>query len=157
VKTNAMRLLDARGVAYRAVVYDAGAAFHDAEEVASLVGAPADTVLKTLVVMREGGGKPLLAVIPANRRLDPGACARAAGVKRVRMATQREAERLTGLRVGGISPLALLDRHFAVYVDASATAHERVHVSGGTRGVDLEIAVADLVRLTGAELVPLTG
>src|SRR5262249_23457342 len=93
-KTNAMRLLDARGIAYVAPRYDATETFHDANDVARLVGAPAATVFKTLVVMAEGAPKPLLVLVPADHTLDLGACARVAGVKRVRMATREQAERL---------------------------------------------------------------
>jgi Cys-tRNA(Pro)/Cys-tRNA(Cys) deacylase len=69
------------------------------------------------------------------------------------MASQREAERLTGLKVGGISALAVRSDAFEVLVDASAAAWDRVHVSAGVRGVDLEVAVTDLLAVTGGRLV----
>ncbi|HEV8673780.1 MAG TPA: YbaK/EbsC family protein [Methylomirabilota bacterium] len=73
------------------------------------------------------------------------------------MATQREAEALTGLQVGGISALAVRPGAFEVLLDASARARERVHVSAGVRGVDLELAVADLITVTGARVVDAVG
>jgi Cys-tRNA(Pro)/Cys-tRNA(Cys) deacylase len=114
-KTNAMRVLEARGVAYEAHYYPAER--HSAEEVAVLIGRPPEQVFKTLVVMPlEAKARPLLAVVPGNRELDLKLLAKAAGQKKLRMATQREAESLTGLLVGGISALALLNKGFKVYL-----------------------------------------
>jgi Cys-tRNA(Pro)/Cys-tRNA(Cys) deacylase len=113
VKTNAMRALDARKIAYDTFTYPS--TIHSADEVAKLLGVPADEVFKTLVMVAEGG-QHLLVVVPGDSEVDLRLLARSLGVKAVRMESQREAERLTGLLVGGISPLALLGRPFAVYV-----------------------------------------
>jgi Cys-tRNA(Pro)/Cys-tRNA(Cys) deacylase len=112
-------------------------------------------VLKTLVVLREAAGraKPLLVLVPSDRQVDLRRVGHALGEKRLRMATQREAERLTGLKVGGISALAVRAGAFEVLVDRSAARWERVHVSAGVRGVDLELAPADLLAVTGGRLV----
>jgi Cys-tRNA(Pro)/Cys-tRNA(Cys) deacylase len=154
-KTNAVRLLEARGIPHRLTVYDADGAFHSAEAAAALVGVPVETVYKTLVVLRArpDQGKPILALIPAHRQLSLKGLARELGARKLRLATQREAEALTGLRVGGISALALPRGRFDVLLDASARAHPRIHVSAGVRGADVELAVADLVALTGARVV----
>ncbi len=103
-RTNAMRLLDARGIAYRATQYDAGGTFHDAVEVAALVGAPGDSVFKTLVVVREDGGRPSLVMIPAAMQIDLKRCAKAVGAKSVRMASRRDAEKLTACRWAASRP-----------------------------------------------------
>jgi Cys-tRNA(Pro)/Cys-tRNA(Cys) deacylase len=154
-KTNAARLLDARGIAYRVTVYDAGRAFHSADEAAALLGAPPEAVYKTLVVLRDGPprAKPLLVLVPSDRQVDLKRLARELGEKRLRMATQKEAEALTGLQVGGISALAVRPGAFEVLVDASAAARGRIHVSAGVRGVDLELAATDLLAVAGARLV----
>lgn len=154
-KTNALRVLDARGIDHRVTEYDARQEFHDAAEVARLVGAVAETVYKTLVVLRDEPGRtrPLLVLVAADSLVDLKRLAAIVGAKRLRMATQREAEALTGLRVGGISPLALVGRGFEVLLDASAERHERVHVSAGVRGVDVELTVRDLIDVTGARIV----
>ena len=152
-KTNSMRLLDARKIPYRAKEYDPSRAFHDAAEAAELIGAPVETVYKTLVVLREPKGKPLLVMIPAHREVDLKLLAKEIGEKRLRMATQREAEQLTGLQVGGISAPALLHRGFEVCLDASAQTLETIHVSAGVRGVDLELGVKDLIAVTRARVV----
>jgi len=92
-KTNAMRLLDARGIPCRVTEYDPRQSFHDAVEVAALVGAPVETVFKTIVVLHDDrAGSPLLVLVPAHRKVDLRRLATALGAKRLRMATQREAE-----------------------------------------------------------------
>jgi Cys-tRNA(Pro)/Cys-tRNA(Cys) deacylase len=158
-KTNAARLLETRGVAYRIRVYDPDRAFHSADEAAALLGVPGGSVLKTLVVLREAPGraKPLLVLVPSDRQVDLKRLAHALGEKRLRMATQREAEGLTGLKVGGISALAVRAGIFEVLVDASAADWGRVHVSAGVRGVDLELAVSDLLAATGGRLIEISG
>jgi Cys-tRNA(Pro)/Cys-tRNA(Cys) deacylase len=158
-KTNAARLLEARGIPHRVRVYDAEREFHSAGEAAALLGVAGDSVLKTLVVLRErpGRAKPLLALVPSDRQLDLRRLGRALGENRLRMATQREAERLTGLKVGGISALSVRAGTFEVVVDASAARRGKVHVRAGVRGVDLELAVDDLLAATGGRLVDLAG
>jgi Cys-tRNA(Pro)/Cys-tRNA(Cys) deacylase len=154
--TQAMRMLDARGIAYVAREYDPTGAFHSGEEAAALVGAPPALVYKTLVVLRDGDARsrPMLVMVPSDRELDLRRFAEGIGAKRARMASQREAERLTGMQAGGISALALAGRAFDVYIDGAARDVPRVHVSAGVRGVDLAIAVADLVAVTGARFTP---
>ncbi len=154
-KTNAARLLEARGVEHRVRVYDAARAFHSADEAADLLGVPGASVLKTLVILREttGRAKPLLVLVPSDRQVDLKRLGHALGDKRLRMASQREAEELTGLKVGGISALAVRAGAFEVLVDRSAAGWERVHVSAGVRGVDLELRVQDLLAVTGGRLV----
>lgn len=154
-KTHAMRVLDANGVAYRVTAYDPAGAFHAAEDAAALLGAPADAVYKTLVVLRDGAtsAKPLMVMVPAAAQIDLRLLAPAVGVKKLRMATLREAERLTGMRAGGISAVGLRRPTFEILIDDHARALESVHVSAGVRGTDIEIAVEDLLRLTGARFV----
>jgi Cys-tRNA(Pro)/Cys-tRNA(Cys) deacylase len=157
-KTQAMRVLDARGIDYTPKVYDTGREFHSAEEAAALLGAAAETVYKTLVVLRDSpdGARPLLVMAPSHLQLDLRLLARSLGEKKLRMATQREAERLTGLHVGGISALALLNKGFDALRDETARPLDRIHISAGRRGVDLELRTADLVALTNAKFVEAT-
>ena len=152
VRNNVTRLLDARGVAY--VVFEFPAEKHSAEETAALLGAPEDHVYKTLVVLRETNGKkPLLVMAPAGREANLKALAASVGEKKLRMASQREAEALTGLQVGGISALALLNKGFEICLDRAAMALPYVHISAGQRGANLRLAAEDLRRLTNARLV----
>jgi Cys-tRNA(Pro)/Cys-tRNA(Cys) deacylase len=149
-KTQAMRVLEGQGVTYTAHVYPAGE--RDAEKVAEHLGVPAEKVYKTLVVPRHPG-KNLLVLIPAHKRLDLKRVARAVGDKKVKMATHSEAERLTGLEVGGISPLALLNRGFLILADESMADRETVFVSAGAKGINLEVPADALRRVIGARLV----
>jgi Cys-tRNA(Pro)/Cys-tRNA(Cys) deacylase len=151
VKTNSMRLLDSRKVAYE--VYEYSSEIHSAVEAAQAIGKPADCVYKTLVVMREvTRAKPLLVMVPGDRELDLRVLAKSTGDKKLRMATQKEAESLTGLLVGGIGALALLNRGFEIWLDraAKSAGRERICVNAGQRGVMLELRVDDLARLTNA-------
>lgn len=151
--TNAMRLLDSRGIAYEALAFSPD--IHSARGVAEALGLPAERVFKTLVVLPVSSErpKPLLAIIPGTCELDLKALARVAGEKRLRMATQREAESLTGLLVGGISALALLHKHWPIYLDISAQEDTWFLVSAGQRGLNLRLAVQDFIAVTGARLV----
>ena len=156
-KTQAVRLLESKGIAHRVTVYDDAGEFHSGAEAAALVGAPAETVYKTLVVLRDPpGGRPMLVIVPVAGQANLKTLAAARGEKRLRMATQKEAENLTGMQVGGISALAVPAGRFDVLIDEAARSLETIHVSAGARGVDVELAVADFVRLTGASYTTAT-
>ena len=146
-KTNAMRLLDAAHIAYE--VFEFSQQLHSVTDIAPIIGVPADQVFKTLVVVAPAQ-RPLLVMVPGDRELDPRLVAAAVGVKKTRMASQREAETLTGLRVGGISALALLNRGFEIYIDEPAVLLDEFVVSAGQRGLNLRLAVKDFVEVTGA-------
>lgn len=149
VKTNAMRVLDSRRVDY--VVHEYSAEIHSAVDAAQAMGLPPERVYKTLVVMRETPrSKSLLVMVPGGHELDLRELARATGDKKLRMATQKEAESLTGLLVGGIGALALLNKGFEIWLDGEARAQERILVNAGQRGVNLEVGVDDLARVTNA-------
>ena len=103
-----MRALEARKVPYEVVTFSPD--IHSATGVAEAVGLPYQQVYKTLVALRPKG-KPLLIMLAGDQELDLKRVAKAVGEKKVRMASHKEAENLTGLQVGGISALALLNRH----------------------------------------------
>lgn len=119
-------------------------------EAAQALGLPASSVYKTLVV--ESGPKAwALGLVAVDAQLDPKALALALGVRRVEMANPQDAERLTGYVVGGISPLGQR-RRLPTVIDEAAISLSRVHVSAGRRGLEIAIAPADLVALTGARV-----
>lgn len=149
-RTNAMRLLDANQVAYEVLTFSPD--IHSATGVAEAMGLPPDMVYKTLVVQRQRG-KPLLVMVPGNKRVDLKALAASVGETKMRMASHRDAEALTGLQVGGISALALLNKGFEICIDSAAQGLDHVIISAGRRGIDLCLAVSDLVRLTHARWV----
>jgi Cys-tRNA(Pro)/Cys-tRNA(Cys) deacylase len=149
-KLNSMRLLEQHKVPYEVIEFPDS--LRDAEEIAEVLGEPPDTVYKTLVVEPETGGKPILVMIASDRQLDLKKVAVAAGVKKVRMAAHKDAEALTGLKVGGIGALALTHKNWMVILDQPAMTHQHILVSGGQRGIDLRVPVSMLMVVVRARL-----
>lgn len=154
IRNNVTRLLDSRKVAYTACELPPEKL--GALEVARILGVPADQVFKTIVVKREGKGKPILAVVPGPGEVDLKAVAKAVGEKKVLLPSEREAEQLTGLQAGGISPLALIHKGFQVLVDESAQSLGEIYISGGQRGLNIRLPVGELLKLTNARLAAIT-
>ncbi len=151
---NITRLLDAHKISSTA--FETPAEKLGALETARLLNVPPEQVFKTIVVMREGKGKPVLAVVPGTKEVDLKSLARAVGEKKLRLPTEKEAEKLTGLQAGGISPLALINRGFQVVLDASAEVFPEIHISGGQRGLNIRLPVSALVELVKASLAEIT-
>jgi Cys-tRNA(Pro)/Cys-tRNA(Cys) deacylase len=149
ITNNVTRFLDARKVKYTA--REVPAEKLGAMEVAQLMGAPVEQVFKTIVTKREKG-KPVLAVIPAPHVVDLKMLAAFLGEKKMYLPSEREAEQLTGLQAGGISPLALINKGFQVVIDATAQSFDEIYISGGQRGLDIQLGVADLVKLVNAKV-----
>ena len=155
-KNNVTRLLDSRKIAYTATEYDS-TQFHSAEEVAALIDVPAARIYKTIVVLgEEKGRKPLLVMVAANREINLRKLAASLGEKKLKIAKHDEAEKLTGLQVGGISALALLNKPFEVCLDRLALELDQIHISGGQRGLDIKLGVPDLIALAKAKIVDAT-
>lgn len=151
--TPATVALTRAGVPFKVHTYDHDpAASSYGLEAAQALGLDPVRVLKTLLTSVDGS--LVVGIVPVAGQLDLKAVAAAVGGKKATMADPAVAERATGYVVGGISPLGQKRAHPTV-LDASATAHATVFVSGGRRGMDLELAPADLVRLTGAVVAPI--
>lgn len=146
--TPATRALTAAGIAFteRSYAHDPSAESFGLEAAQALGVDPA-RVLKTLLA--DVDGRLVVGIVPVAGKLDLKALAAAVGGKRAVMADPALAERRTGYVVGGISPLGQRTPHPTV-VDSSALDHETVLVSGGRRGLDLELAATDLVDATSA-------
>lgn len=121
-------------------------------EAADALGVEPARVFKTLVA--DVDGKLTVGVVPVTGTLDLKALAAATGGKRAKMADAAAAQRATGYVLGGISPLGQRSR-LPVVIDASARQFETIYCSGGRRGLEVELAPADLVRLTSATLAPI--
>jgi Cys-tRNA(Pro)/Cys-tRNA(Cys) deacylase len=134
-----------RGYDHDPTARDRGLSF--GMEAALALGLDPAQVFKTLLA--DVDGRLVVAVVPVDRSLDLKALAGAAGGKRAAMADPAAAERATGYVVGGISPLGQR-RRLPTVVDATALDWPTVLVSAGRRGLDVELAPADLVRLTAA-------
>jgi len=152
--TRATVALDSIGIRYvvheYVVAEKVGAGYGEAVAVA--IGLPAARVFKTLVV--EVDGVPVVAVVPVAARLSTRLLARVTGSKRAELVAPAAAERLTGYVTGGISPFGQR-RRLDLYLDLSARDHDTVAVSGGVRGIQLEILPDDLIRVTGATVATL--
>lgn len=146
--TPALKALEAARIAYSMHEYahDPRAASFGMEA-AEALGVPAERVFKTLLAT--DGSRLLVGVVPVSTSVDLKALASVLGLKRLTMADPATAERATGMVVGGISPVGQ-KRSLPTVVDRSALLHETVFVSGGRRGLDVELAPADLIRLTTA-------
>ena len=152
-KTNAIRLLDSRRISYQ--VHEFSSDVRSAKEAAEVLGVDPGQVYKTLIVTRERG-RPLLVLISGDQVLDLKRLAQSVGEKRLRMATHKEAETITGMRVGGISALGLTRKGLMVYIDDSILTLDRVYVSAGRRGINLSLLPDDLIRTTDAHVVRVT-
>lgn len=116
-------------------------------EAAEALGVEPERVFKTLMASLDG--KLVVGIVPVTGQLDLKALARALGGSKAQMADVAAAERATGYVAGGISPVGQKRPHPTV-LDESAAAYETVYVSGGRRGLDLELSPADLTAITDA-------
>ena len=146
--TPAIAVLERQKVPHTLHPYEVAADTPDyGRTVAAALGVPPERVFKTLIVSVDG--ELAVAVVPVAGELDLKAFAAAAGGKRAAVADRAAAERATGYVRGGISPLGQRKR-LPTIVDSSATGFDTVYVSAGRRGLQVELAPADLLRLTGA-------
>lgn len=152
--TPATVALDRAGIAYQLRGYD-----HDPRatsygiEAAVALGVEPARVFKTLLVQVDDRALAV-GIVPVDRQLDLKAIAAAVGGKRAAMAQRPVAERTTGYVVGGISPIGQ-KRALPTVLDSSAQEFDTVLVSGGRRGLDLELSPDDLIRATDARTAPI--
>ncbi len=150
---NVTRLLQAHKINFTA--YELPPEKLGAQESAEILGVPVHQVFKTIVTVRERG-KPVLAVVPGDHEVDLKALSAVLGEKKMHVPPQREAERLTGLQAGGISPLALIQKGFQVILDSAAQEYTEIHVSGGQRGLNIRLPVEALVDLCHARVAEIS-
>jgi Cys-tRNA(Pro)/Cys-tRNA(Cys) deacylase len=150
---NITRLLDSRKINYKA--FPMPAEKRGARKTARLLDVDPELVYKTIVITRQKG-KPILAVIPGTNRVDLKLLANALGEKKVSLPSEREAEEMTGLQAGGISPLALLNKGFQVVIDSVAQTKTDIHVSGGERGLNIRLQVKALADITHARFAEIS-
>ncbi len=148
VTNNVTRFLDSRKIPYTA--FELPAEKLGAVESARLMGVTPSLVYKTIVVVREKPAKPILAVVPGDHAVNLKTLSAAVGEKKLKVPPMREAEQLTGLQAGGISPLALIHKGFQVIISSEALQHEQIHISGGQRGLNVRLPVRALLDLTRA-------
>jgi Cys-tRNA(Pro)/Cys-tRNA(Cys) deacylase len=155
IANNVTRMLDSRKIHYKA--FEVPAEKLGALEVAEILKIPPGDVYKTIVAKRAKTGKPILAVVPGPLEVDTKKLAAALGEKKTFITTLNEAEALTGLQAGGISPLALINKGFQVLINASAQEKETILISAGQRGLQVRLSPDDLVKLCNGRFADIAG
>jgi len=153
-KTNAMRLLDRAGVAYKAFRYESDGQPKDAVTVAGLLGVPPEIVYKTLALQGSDGAY-YVCVVPGPKELDLKKAAAAFEVKSLRMLHADEIRPVTGYERGGCSPIGM-KKPYATALDVSALALAGILVSAGQIGLQVRLAPKDLMLACGARAAELT-
>jgi Cys-tRNA(Pro)/Cys-tRNA(Cys) deacylase len=148
ISNNVTRMLESKKILFQS--FQVPAEKLSALEVAEILKIPPEDVYKTIVVKHAKPGKPILAVVPGPLEVDTKKLAAALSEKKVFITTLNEAEALTGLQAGGISPLALINKGFQVLIDTSAQRKETILVSAGQRGLQVKLSPADLAKLSNA-------
>jgi len=152
--TRATQALEAAKVSFATQTYDYDAsAERIGLQAAEALGAPPETVLKTLMV--EVDGKPACVVLASDREVSMKALARALGAKTANMMKPADAERITGFVVGGVSPFGQ-KRRVPTVIDEAALAHPLVYINGGQRGLQVRLAPADAVAVLEAKTAPIS-
>ena len=147
-KTNAARLLDKAGVSYKLIPYEFDENDLAAQHVADSLGQDIARVFKTLVLHGDRTGH-VVCVVPGNAEVDLKALAKASGNKKVEMILMKDLLSVTGYIRGGCSPVGMKKR-FPTYFHTTALDFETIYVSAGVRGLQIEIAPADLIGFVGA-------
>ncbi|MBE5856798.1 MAG: Cys-tRNA(Pro) deacylase [Lachnospiraceae bacterium] len=141
-KTNVMRVLDAKKISYESHAYKPDATM-SGEEIAALLGEDADKVFKTLVTQGKTGAFYVF-VIPVKGELDLKKAAKACGEKAVSMIKQKDLLPLTGYVHGGCSPIGM-KKHFPTFIHETVSGLDKVFVSAGKVGFQIELSPADLI------------
>lgn len=146
-KTNAARLLDKAGIAYKLIPYEFDETDLAAQHVADSLGQDIARVFKTLVLHGDKTGY-IVCVVPGHGEVDLKALAKVSGNKKVEMIPMKDLLGVTGYIRGGCSPVGMKKR-FATYFHSTATDFETIYVSAGVRGLQIEIAPMDLIGAVG--------
>lgn len=149
IKTNAMRQLDAAKIAYEPKTYVVDENDLSGVHIAEQIGLPCEQTFKTLVTKGDRTG-PLVFCLPAHREIDLRLAASLTGNKKLEMVHVKDLLALTGYIRGGCSPVGM-KKKFPTYFHVSALDHDKITVSAGCKGIQLLVAVDDLLRFTQAQ------
>jgi Cys-tRNA(Pro)/Cys-tRNA(Cys) deacylase len=153
-KTNAMRILDAEKKTYEMITYEVADGKVDGVSVAHKINKDVKSVYKTLVA--QGHSKQLYVfVIPVEEELDLKKAAKTVNEKKVEMIAVKDIQKLTGYIRGGCSPIGMKKR-FPTLLDIKADQLEKIIVSGGKIGMQIELEVTDLIDIIKGNMVDLT-
>lgn len=146
-KTNVMRVLDGKKISYKSHTYEPDATM-SGEEIADILGEDASKVFKTLVTQGKSGSYYVF-VVPVREELDLKKAAKVSGEKAVNMIKQKELLPLTGYVHGGCSPIGM-KKQFPTFIHVTATQNDRIFVSAGKVGYQIELAPDDLMSVSGS-------
>ena len=147
-KTNVMRFLDGKKIAYESHSYEPDATM-SGEEIAGILGEDPKKVFKTLVTQAKSGAYYVF-VVPVEEELDLKKAAKACGEKAIGMIKQKELLPLTGYVHGGCSPVGM-KKQFPTFIHETAIGFDRIFVSGGKVGFQIELTPSDLIAVTGCK------
>ncbi len=153
-KTNVMRFLDSRKVSYESHSYEPDAGL-SGEQIAGILGEDPQKVFKTLVTQGRSGSYYVF-VVPVKEELDLKKAAKAAKEKSISMIRQKELLPLTGYVHGGCSPVGM-KKQFPTFIHESAPGFEKIFVSAGKVGFQIELSPADLISAAGCTIADITG
>ena len=148
-KTNVMRVLDGKKIPYESHAYEPDPTL-SGEDIANILGEDPEKVFKTLVTQGKSGGYYVF-VVPVKEELDLKKAAKAAGEKAVAMIKQKELLPLTGYVHGGCSPIGM-KKQFKTFIHTTAPAHEKIFVSAGKVGIQIELLPDDLIKVAGCNI-----
>ncbi len=151
-KTNAIRLLEARGVSFEIREYEVDPEDLSAQTVASKICLPVEQVFKTLLARGDRNGLSF-AVIPGNTELDLKALAKGTGDRKIDLVPLKELQPLTGYIRGGVTAMAAR-KDYPVFLDETAELFDQISVSAGQRGIQILMNPQDYLRITGATMGP---
>ena len=147
-KTNACRLLDAKGITYELAEYEVDENDLSATALAKKLGQDVEQIFKTLVLRGDKTGV-FVAVIPGNAEVDLKKAAKVSGNKNCAMVQQKELLGLTGYIRGGCSPLGM-KKPYPIYIHETCQLFDQIYISAGQRGLQLKLNPEDLIRMTNA-------
>lgn len=151
-KTNVMRVLDGKKIAYDSHAYEPDARL-TGEEIAGILGEDPDKVFKTLVTQGKSNTYYVF-VVPVKEELDLKKAAKAAGEKSVSMIKQKELLPLTGYVHGGCSPIGM-KKQFKTFIHETAAGYEKIYVSAGRVGLQIELSPENLIKVAGCTIADL--
>lgn len=153
-QNNVTRFLQTRKIPFE--VFEIPGGKRTAQETANLLDVPVGRVFKTIVLQPVVPGKPILAIVPADKTADLKLIAKILNEKKLAFPTPLKAEQMTGLQTGGISALALINKGFRILLDSSANELDWMNVSGGQRGINIKLQVKDFVKITKARIASIS-
>ena len=148
-KTNVMRILDQKKIEYKSHSYEADPTL-TGEQIAGILGEDPDKVFKTLVTRGKSGAYYVF-VVPVKAELDLKKAAKASGEKSIEMIKQKELLPLTGYVHGGCSPIGM-KKQFKIFIHETATQYDKVFVSAGRVGCQIELRPEDLIGVAAIEV-----